>query len=247
MKHVLLPIILSIFIFSCGIEEYFFLPQEVFVQAAFATEATIEVQPIPSELYYARGFAIYYRIYISNTDIPNVQEHDRITINSTLHSDFNALEPFTNPTNNTSVTNANTFRNRNYHELELENFNINNVISTDGGTFQIRFPNFPGDSPVLLTNPNTQEEISHDLFRNNGSGIFFQEPDRSFFYTPELVEKTDIPNNINNDVALRGNNREDMFAYVSMYIVAIGSNPQNFQPIFGKPTHINIFKLTNAH
>jgi len=35
-------------------------------------------------------------------------------------------------------------------------------------------------------------------------------------------------------------------AYVAMYIVAVGQNPQNFSRIFGKPTFINIFILPNT-
>jgi len=243
----LLPVILSVLIFSCGIEKFYYLPQVPVgnITTILNTNAVIHIPDVLSSSEYdeyAPGYSFYYRIYISHLDISSqILPEDMTTINSTLRSDFNFFEPYTDSTNLTSVLNANSFRNRNYHELELHLANINSVITRAGGTFTFNFPIIPGEPPFL-------EPTGRFLFRNSGTGnnngiLFTLDPDyQYFFYTDDLVEATDSANNINNDVILRGD-RQSGFAYISLYIVAVGANPNNFTRIFSKPTHIGVFKL----
>jgi len=242
----LILVISLVFIFSCGIEKFYYLPQVPVgnITTTLNTNAVINIPDVLSSSEYdeyAPGYSFYYRIYISHLDISSqILPDEMTTINSTLRSDYNFFEPYTDSTNQTSVLNANSFRNRNYHELELYGININSVITRAGGTFTFNFPIIPGDSPFL-------EPSGYFLFRNSGTGnnngiLFELDPGPFFFYTEDLVEGTDTTNNINNDVILRSD-RQSGFAYISIYIVAVGANPNNFTRIFSKPTHIGVFKL----
>ncbi|MCL2440318.1 MAG: hypothetical protein FWD14_01125 [Treponema sp.] len=225
---------------SCGIEEYYYLPQDVDIRKELNTAAVLEIEPITER--YATGFTIFYRIYITNAFLSGVEintENLMRDISASLFNDFRDLTPFADPANNTSITTENTFKNRNYHELELEGIDIKTVFKTTGGTFRINFQDRAGTEPFLSYDDAGTERV-YFLLRNNGGGVFTPEPeDRYFFYTPEL---TSTETDVNNDVIRRSDNA-DGYAYVSMYIVAIGQNPDTFQRILSKPTHINIFKL----
>ena len=208
---------------------------------------------------YARGYSIYYRIYISDISIDTIDTQSVMTtINPTLTSDWNHFSQFTNPINSQLPT-SNAFRIRNYDELQLEKFNINELLKDEtlkgGITFRLSFPPIIGEHPSLIVpgriEPNTSEVFSRNLLRNIGDGnnngiIFDSKPDRIFFYSPELVSETNHTLGINNDVALRSNNVLG-HAYVSMYIVAVGSNPTNFSQIYSKPTHIGVLKLPDVN
>jgi len=253
----LILFLLPVYFSACGIEEFYYLPQvpQANIHTSFNTEANVKLDPL-SEVY-ASGYSIYYRIYISNhfttaggIDIP---QSEMSTINSSLNSDFTNFISFTDPTNYSSLPNSNTFRSRTYHELELQNKNINDVLSKRRCEFKLNFLQFAGECPTLiLLDSDTQEELeSYNLFRNSGNGNnnginFTPEPDQYFFYSAELVDKTDLNAGINNDVLKRSDSLSG-HAYVSMYIVAIGSNPTNFTRLFSKPTHIGVFKLPDVN
>jgi len=230
-RVLILNTLLAVFLFSCGIEESYFLPQvpQVNITTILNTEANIIIPPIDPSHYYATGYSIFYRIYIS--DSPNSLPNDRASISPSLVSDFNALESFTNPSS-TSVTSANTFSNRNYYELEFEN---DLSLTTGGGTLRILFPNTQGEYPVVyISIPGGQES---ELRRS--SDVISPEPrgDLSFRNTPELN------NSINTDVSVRSGS----YAYVSMYIVAVGYNDTQFTPVYSKPTFISVFKLPDVN
>jgi len=260
-KPLFLFVFLSFSFFTCGIDKYYYLPQvsEGNIKMTANTEALITLPRLsnnPEYSNYNPGYSIFYRIYISNNPInAEIQQSDLSTINSTLNSDFSAFYPLTDPTNYSSLANSNTFRNRNYHELELDGVNISNVLTGNGSTFRINFLPITGERPAIIDtgriDSETGTEYTRYLFRNSGNGSnngiqFFPEPDRYFFYSPDLVDKTDYPistGGINNDVALRNNSKVDIgYAYVSMYVVAVGVAP-DFSRIISKPTHIGVFIL----
>jgi len=260
-KLLFLLVLFPFYLLTCGIDKYYYLPQvsQGNIKMTANTEAEVYLPRLSNNSEYSSynpGYSIFYRIYISNNLInAEIQQSDMSTINSTLSSDFSAFFSLTDPTNYSSLTNASTFKNRNYHELELDSANISEVLTGNGGTFKINFLPIVGERPAIIDtgrkDSNTGEDYTRYLFRNSGSGnnngiIFTPEPDRYFFHSPELIEKTDIPiasGGINNDVALR-NNRKDEFdyAYVSMYVVAVGVAP-DFSRIISKPTHIGVFIL----
>jgi len=233
---------------TCGIDEYYYLPQvsEGGIRINLNTEAVIELEPITppgtGEYYYAVSYTIFYRIYTSN--FLTSSSTDIAQISPILVSDYNFFSQYTNPTNTTSVTSLNTFRSRNYYELEFEGTDKVSILPKSGGTFRIRFPtSLWGEPTATLSTLNDGQE--YKLLRS--SQLISPQPrdDLLFRNTPELRSYENINDNINADVA--GRTGEMQYSYVSMYIVASGVNPNNFTQIFSKPTHVSLFKLPDTN
>jgi hypothetical protein len=223
MKRTLIPIVLTAVIFlTCGIDEYYYLPQvEVSnINARFYTEADIKIPPISLALYYyATGYTIFYRIYISESEnVPN----DIRDINPTLASDLNAFLYVTDPTN--------AFRNRKYYVLSFAEKNNSDMLPLTGGTLHINFSTSPGNPPYASLDNNTNISLHRDR------AINVESPNLFFMNSLELRTSS-------GNVDVETHTGE--YAYVSMYIVAVGQNPENFSQIYSKPTHISIFKLPN--
>ena len=250
--QILILLLFPLFLPACGIETYYYISQvsEGNIERRFNTEATVRLDPLSEE--YASGYRIYYRIYISDlsTDADITESEQRREINSTLYYDYSAFYSFTDPTNYSSLPSTNTFSNRNYHELELEGKNLNNLLSRDSLksriTFKLSFEQRPGLHPSFIVSPGTSNEEQYFLFRNNSNGDYDLEPDRYFFFSFDLDNETNHTFDVNNDVAKHGTGGTG-FAYVSMYVVAIGANSMDFSTIYSKPTHIGIFKLPDAN
>ena len=235
---------------------FYYLPQlsETNIESTGNYQVRISIPSLSSFGNLGAIYIIYYKIYMSSFETLTQLVTEFSSINGTLDDDYSALWPYVNPANTTSVTDIKTFRNRDYHELHFEG---SNIVSGGDAVFSIVFPSRPGDIPYISSSkidPITGDPFRRNLFRagddtdNNGI-IFKQEPDRYFFFSNDLIGKTDHANFINNDVNLRGPSAEpirtDRFAYVSMYIVAAGSDPVSFVRVFGKPTHIGVYRLTN--
>jgi hypothetical protein len=240
-KILILTVLLAgAFFISCGIDEYYYLPQvpEGGVTINLNTEATINL-PVIDEYYYAVSYTIFYRIYVSN--FLTSSSADIAQISPSLVSDYNFFSQYTNPATTTSITSMNTFRNRNYFELEFDGVDIANILPKSGGTFRIRFPTVLWGEPIALFN----DEQEYSLRRS--SQLISPQPrnDLSFRNTQELRSYENSNVNINADVA--GRTGEMQYSYVSMYIVASGVNPGNFTPIYSKPTHISVFKLPDTN
>jgi hypothetical protein len=226
--------------FSCGLPEYYYLEQipEGNVTTSFNTEARIDLPPISDD--YARSYTIFYRIYISNFPTESSTESEFSQISPSLSSDYNAFSQITNPANTSAITSLNTFKNRNYFELEFEGIDIAGMLPKSGGIFQISFPTYPGDYPTASINGE-----EHRLRRS--SQLISPEPREDLYFrnTPQLRVYENANPNINADVA--GRTGEMQYAYVSMYIVAVGTNPVNFTSIYSKPTRISVFRLTDTN
>ncbi|MCL2179927.1 MAG: hypothetical protein FWB83_02265 [Treponema sp.] len=241
LTALLLTYAVTLIFTSCGIEEYYYLPQvyEGYIRGYDNTSADVTVPSISSEYYYALGYRIFYKIYytaLSNILDPLVDTTDPTS--QTLRSDFNAFRNLTDPANQTTVTTSTTFSGRNFYELRLQDFDINNLLSKSGTTFTIQFTDSPGWPPVINTNGGD----SYALQRSNVSGIVtrifdFVPEDKNFINSSELNSSG---TNINLDVSSRS---DSQYAYALMYIVTVGQNPANFTPVYSKPTFINIFKL----
>jgi hypothetical protein len=237
------PVILVIcfFLLTCGIDEYYYLPQvpEKEITREVNTKADIN---IPSSFFngvshYATGFVIFYKIYTSedeNNDIEVLRTYPRIS------SDYIGLFTYTDRTNATEIPFLTTFSGRGFYELELEEINIGTVLSTNGGSFSINFQPITGVEPFIEYNGK-----NYNLLRSNGEGKFNPLPiDRYFFSSDDLKNfeySYQKRPDINADVS--GQDGIPQNAFVSMYIVAVGSNPGNFSRFYGKATHISIFKL----
>jgi hypothetical protein len=240
IRQTLAAILFCLFIFSCGIDELYYLPQVPENQISRTLNDSAEVN-IPSNLlnsvdHYATGYIIFYKIYISGSNNDNYI--DILNNNSRISSDYNYLFPYTDPSNATTITSLTTFSSRGFYELELEGTNIRNTaLSKSGGTFNIRFPLTPGEKPFFVYSGN-----NYILFRSTGGEVFNPVPDRYFNSSPQLNDYANAVATINADVS--GQSGISEFAYTAMYIVAVGQNPTTFQRLYGKPTFISIFKLT---
>ncbi|MDR2542761.1 MAG: hypothetical protein LBC80_04850 [Treponema sp.] len=259
LKIVILIILISSLV-SCGIDDFYFLPQvpdhPYHFHLTLNTEAIINLPPIVQMMNSYQfnllrpSYVIFYRIYISdfNAIVDINTPEARSSVSPTLQADFVTFFPFTNPDNHTLVTHDSTFLGRHYYELELDQENdsdvFSDIVTSSGGIFTINFQDIPGIIPTIsFIDPILEEEIHINLMRHSQRANFAVRPDDYFFfYTDELVDETSFTGNINHDVNLRtGGIRGE--AFVSMYLVIRGSNPVNFQPVLGKPTHIGIFKL----
>ena len=252
-KRLLFFVLLNVSFLSCGLKVFYFLPQVPQVNITITkTDAVLDLESLSEFSDIGASYSIYYKIYMSDFNTITQLEEEFSSISTTLGNDFSALKSYTDPAVSTQVTDANTFRTRRYYELQFEE---RNIITNGNDIFNIVFPNFAGEIPYItarkIIDPITREPVKYNLFRaNEFNGVSFNnDPDRYFFFTSDLIEKTDHVNYINNDVFLRGTSSDpiktDPYAFVSMYIVAVGYDPEDFNSIYGKPTHIGVFRLTN--
>jgi len=237
------PVILisCLFLLTCGIDEYYYLPQisQSLISTTSNTEANIN---IPSNFlngveHYATGYVIFYKIYISDLQQNTITEI--LSSNSRMSSDYSALYPYTDPSNQTTITSLTTFSSRGYYELELEGTNIRDtVLSKNGGNIKMQFPIRSGAEPFIEYGGRT-----YFLLRSNGGGSFKPVPEnRYFFNSDDLRNYSNATPLINADVS--GQSGSPLYAYASMYIASVGMNPRNFSRLYSKPTHIHIFLLT---
>jgi len=246
-----LIIFLTCFLFSaglitCGIDEFFFLPEipEGNVTREFNTDATVTIPNISSE-YYASNYVIFYKIYISNHQ--TVSSTDIGQISPSLVYDYNFFNNIIDPANTTTVTSLNTFRNRNYFELEFEGVEIANILPKNGGILSINFPTSPWENPTAsLDSLNGGKKYELRRSKQLTSCKPSLEDNPYLLNTLELRSYENATSLINADVAGRDGDFMD-YAYVSMYIVAVGTNPSNFTQIYSKPAHISVFKLSDSN
>jgi hypothetical protein len=235
--------LLSIVHLTCGIDDYYYLPQipESRITPEFNNKATIIIPSMDSsQFYYFMNYAIFYRIYVS--DLLLDFKEDIIRQTPDLLRDYNNIEPSTNPINTTATTSIqNLFLNRKYYRLEVDNENLNRMIPIQGGTLTINFP----------TNVNEENPAPYLTFRNDTKHLLKRsgdlispvpKDDMHIINSDELSNFDNATNDINADVAGRSG-LTDQYCYVSMYIIAEGQNPSTITPIYSKPTHINVFKL----
>ena len=239
--------VICLFLLSCGIEQYHFLPQvpENRITRISNTDAEIIIPRIDRGVFdYARNYSIFYRIYISDQlTTGEITEPQMGNFNPSLLSDYRAIYPSTDQTNTSATTNVTTlFTNRNFFELEVDGEDIKtNLLSTNGGTLRIHFPTAPGSFPVASLNGGPEFPL-----RRSGQLVTpFPTDDPFFRNTSELSDPANATSNNNADVAGR-QGLSQHYAYVSMYIVAAGVNSL-FSPIYSKPTHISIFQLPDAN
>jgi hypothetical protein len=236
---VLLPLL---FLLSCGIETYYYLPFVPAVTGSSITSATINLPSVP--MAYFRNFSLYYRIYVSGSNISiSSYTHDILrAINPTLDLDYYALLPYTDTTTASTANAAVVMGNRGYQPLF---FNTSGGISSDelttstGEQVVISFPPAAGSIPTLN---RSSGGLSYELMRSNVGGIT-PTPDRYFRYTGSGYYDT-ISTTTNADVVddTTGGSTKD-YAYAAIYIVTTGLNEQTYAPLYSIPTFVGIFEL----
>ncbi|MDR0662794.1 MAG: Ig-like domain-containing protein [Spirochaetaceae bacterium] len=138
---------------SCGIESYRYIPPVTNVKT---TMNNLAVMRLPSNdgitidfttgkiprltienqtKTFGTDYEIYYRIYLSGEIVSTVNTDDtRKSVNTTLASDWTAMEPYTVDSNNLSSSVASLFSTRKYYSLQL-NSSGNLMRSNGNGAF----------------------------------------------------------------------------------------------------------------
>jgi hypothetical protein len=228
---------------SCGIDEYSYLPQvpENAITRELTNKVDVETLPsLASFVHLSARYVIYYKIYIISSEFGTYPE--LINNISRISSDYNTLRSYTDPSNASAIPSSNTFKGRGFYELELEKADIKTVLSA--GPFFIQFPLADG----IINKPHINDP-DYPILRSTDGGAFNPKPTgagfRYFFSSPEMNDYANAIPTINADVS--GQSGVSEFAYTLMYIVAVGTNQNNFSRIYGKPTFLNIFKLPNIN
>jgi len=250
-SFILFSLLSLLFLLSCGLDEVLFIDSIPDGMMTDNTSASIRL-PSPSSdngysSYFSR-FVIYYRIYISGEALSGLIDTSslRSQINSSLNSDYQSLYSLTDKTNASANPSnlENTFVNRNYFKLELEEDSIENVLGSGsmGQMLEIRFSPVNGQKPVLIMNG-----AAYTLWRavSGPSREFRPEPNRYFLNHYDLYDTSKAINEINADTATNSRTTPELrYTYVSMYIFAIGKD--YITTIYSQPTHLGIFRLPEA-
>jgi hypothetical protein len=199
-----------------------------------------------SEYYYFTNFSLFYRIYASDAYVTIPYPYyssDLSLINNALASDFSALSYYTSNTTTVITNLGSQFSNRKYYTLELQNANIESVLSASSFGNQITLDFSTGRAPVLIDRASSASEQIYTLRRTGGDGNFIPVPsDRLLFNTQDLNSSANATALINNDVADKSSATGTRYTYVSIYIVTTGRDT-NFTPLYSRPTHVGIFSL----
>jgi hypothetical protein len=245
----LIVLLASIILSSCGIDDYPYLPS---VPAGnvrpleLSSGAAIDLPSI-SGTSYNPSFTFYYRIYLSDVEVPGmVTQEDMSRVNSSLYSDYINLQQYTDGDESRITTIiGSAFTNRNYYTLALEGASIDSLLDENSGlntvTLDFAETSIAGAVPTLLFNNN-----SYNLYRFSESGLMRPIPsDRYFFNTSELTRDANIStvDRTNLDIQTKSPTISGpRYAYVSIYIVVTGLDP-NYSPIYSRPAFVGIFRL----
>lgn len=237
---------------SCGIDVIYYI--DYIPQGRYDdTFASIDLPSSSADGYsiYFTRFIIFYRIYISGVDVSGTIQTDahRREINSMLDSDWISLYPLTDITS-TSVSTfglENTFSNRGYFVMALEDENINSVLDDKslGKTLEFAFPP-TGERPAITIGGRSyvlQRAVTGQ--KSNLTIDFIPAPDRYFLNHSDLCDAAKIINTINPDVAPNTGSTLQ-YTYVSLYIAAAGKSLE-MPPtvVYSQPAFVGIFKLAN--
>jgi hypothetical protein len=244
LAAVLFPALL--FIQSCGIEAYHYLPSTPSgnITTSLNQQATIVLPGISSADF--THFALYYRIYLSYSNVTgfSLSQSDLQGINTTLASDYASLDPYTSTSTTTTVNVASVMANRGYQPLyfELGSGNYSNTHLTGGGNIRLSFVPRAGDNNPYLVDTSGS---SRYLIRSNGGGSFTPVPaDRRFVNRSELSADANINQYVNADVVGPSGSGSTRYAYVAIYITTAGINEQaGYIPLYSIPTFVGIFLL----
>jgi hypothetical protein len=239
-------IFFSVFFISCGIENYLYLNQvpQGNIKTELVSKATIILPHVDSEAF--THFTIYYRIYISDQQLADINLGDFSNLNSTLSSDYNAFLPYINSDTTISTSIGTIFRNRNYQTLAVAGMNIETEVldkTVQGKTVVLDFIQTPGSIPRLII--DNAEEYPYYLQRSNNNGLFRLVPGNGYFLNTSDLHSTEVSDTVNKDVAWK-NVSGSRYTYVAMYIVVTGID-SNFSPIYSAPTFIGVFRLPDPY
>jgi len=243
-KRIALVFFLLFFICACGIEDIPFvdpIPQGN-ITRALNNRAIVRI-PGDSPGATFTNFAVFYRIYVSDTlQLSTTTTNIYSAINSTLASDYNSFSTYIDSTTQVNVDMDRIFQNRNYKYLVLEDptTNIGSVLSESCLGQSLEFDFSSSKKPTITVGGNT-----YVLWRSDGNGLFSPRPDRYFVNREELWNPDNINSQINADVVNKANLSGSgmRYTYAAMFIVAVGVNPSSYSNIYSTPSLIHVFLL----
>lgn len=248
---------LSFFHFTCGIMSDYYLEQVPLRYVSRGMNFVRVYLPgvVRSDYPNFINYTIFYRLYLSETHMDvSIEPIKEIlsSINSDLWSDYNSIYSSTDPT--LATNNSINFFSGRFYELEYEDSNgkisggssVFPGLDDSGATFEIWFPATPGEHPTIT---NINSERKYTLKRS--SNLDKPEPNYNFINSVELSDNTKATpssNDINIDVRGKSNLPEgqQVYTYISLYVIATGKNPELFTLMYSKPTFLDIFKLPES-
>ena len=234
--------LITLFLGACGIEDYPVIPP--IPQSNITQEMNYRaVVRVPNE--YAgtpfTNFAIFYRIYVSDTPQSSITESTYSAINPALASDYNVFRGYIDSTTVVNVNMDNLFQNRGYKYLDLsDDNNIFSVLSSSVFGTNLVFDFSSSRAPTM-----TAGSMVYTLWRSNGNGLFSPRPDRLFRNRDELWRSENINSTTNADVQDKSDISADVrhYTYAAMFIVAAGINASTYTNIYSTPALIHVFQL----
>lgn len=185
-------------------------------------------------------FAVFYRIYVSDIPQASTTENTYSLINSTLASDYNSFRTYIDSTTLVTVNMESLFTGRGYKLLNLEDGNINEVLSSSALGNTLTFDFSSSRLPTMTVGSSV-----HTLLRSDGSGLYNPQPDRYFRNTEELSRSENINSTINADVTNKSeiDSSARRYTYAAMFITAVGMNVATYSSIYSTPALIHVFQL----
>ena len=244
------------FFAGCGLEEYAYIAS--LSQLTITRDIDTKIK-IPSS-FDGSGmsgfhFIIFYRIYISDKNIPPPGYTDSNTeyqsINPVLGSDYKYFKDDIIDKDRIDDMDK-IFRNRGYKYLCLENDEkIDDLLNASvlGKTISFEFPSsYTTDQyPKIII-----DGTPHNLFRSTDNGSYRALPDRYFLFKPNFWsskvttgdERIDATTNA--DIVDKENIIEGQrdYAYAAMYIAATAIDDTTYSYVYNTPTFIHVFRLT---
>jgi hypothetical protein len=235
--------VLTILLASCGIEDYYYLsPVQVGNITLISNTRANILLPSVSDPYFT-NFAIYYRIYISeSSEIAEIQTSPASLsrINSTLNSDYSFFNNYTTSNTMVGTSIGSLFRNRNYYPLGIDSpLSLDSTLGSGaaGRTIVLDFQT----SPAVIT---IASGSSFQLYRSNNDGAFTPLPDRFFRNHTDLSNSAYANSTNNADVAdLSNATGAPRYTYTALYIVLVGIDLTTYSQIYSNPTFIGIMRL----
>jgi hypothetical protein len=257
MRRRYAALLLILTFFSCGIEDYRYLPpiDSGNISMNLNTLATVNLPYVDAgaagQFFYFRNFIIYYRIYISDISIQGkVSLAELQTLNAGLYSDYYYLNPYTTMDNNRSPSAMGSiFSSRRFYQLMVDgNVAIDNILSSGApspGTVKPLILDFAQQSGGTIPPSLTINSTNYDLQRYYDPAVTMPIPTDGFFInSTDLQDQANISsaNRTNMDVQNKENITGQKYTYAAMYILLFGRDV-GLTPIYSAPTFIGIFRL----
>ncbi|MDR2522019.1 MAG: hypothetical protein LBC72_05670 [Spirochaetaceae bacterium] len=238
-------------LFSCGMEDYPYLPQVPPSNVTRTSPSTAAVNLPPVSEANFLHFSFYYRIYVSDVQLTSsIGESEMSGVNSSLYSDFSYIKPYTQADNNLAANTGSIFSGRNFFEVEADGVDMA-VLLNDSGGFTVNFDfsdTSPGRAPFIQKSGGGE----YPLRRSSGSGLYNPLPnypeggfDGRFVNTAGLNAAANATTTVNRDVANKSSiaASSPRYTYASLYVCTVGVNNTSLTPIFSAPTFVGAFLL----